>query len=229
LAAGTARYPAAMPIRLLLAAAVLALAAWGLWRLLGGYAAGVGPGRVLSRRERAFVDAASEAMFPPGGAIPPSGHEARVTDYVDRYVERVPGGIRLLMRLLFLLVEQATLAFPAPGRGGRRRFSALSVEQRMAALEGWRTSRLFPRRLVFMSLRAILCMGYLADPAVLRHLGVAPYEIAPVVLEPDLLYPPVGQPRSAIRWTRADLTPASDGTPIPLDAPLHPDYRPGPA
>jgi hypothetical protein len=214
-----------MPIRLLLAATVLAAAAFGLRRLFGGYGATPAPGPVLSRRERAFVDAAAEAMFPAGGAIPPSGHEARVTAYVERYVERVPGRIRLLMRLLFLLVEQATILLPAPGRGGRSRFSSLPVEQRMAALEGWRTSRLFPRRIVFTSLRAILCMGYLADPAVLRHLGVAPYEIAPVVLEPDLLYPPVGRPRSAIRWTRADLTPPSAGVPIPLDAPLHPDYR----
>jgi hypothetical protein len=214
-----------MPIRLLLAAVLLAIAVWGLRRLFGGYGATLAPGPVLSRRERAFVDAASEAMFPAGGEIPTSGQEARVTDYVERYVERVPPRIRLLMRLLFLLVEQATLFFSAPGPGGRRRFSSLPVEQRMAALEGWRTSRLFPRRIVFTSLRAILCMGYLADPAVLRHLGVAPYEIAPVVLEPDLLYPPVGRPRSAIRWTRADLTPPSAGAPIPLDAPLHPDYR----
>jgi hypothetical protein len=214
-----------MPIRLLLVAALLAIAAWGLRRLFAGYPPSPAPGGVLAPRERAFVDAASEAMFPAGGDIPPSGHEARVTDYVERYVASVPAGIRRLMRMLFLLVEQATIVFPAPGPGGRRRFSALPVEARMAALEGWRASRLFPRRIVFTSLRALLCMGYLADPAVMRRLGVAPYQIAPVVLEPDLLYPPIGEPRKAIRFTRADLTPPSAGTPIPLDAPLHPDFR----
>ena len=72
--------------------------------------------------------------------------------------------IRLLMHLLFFLIEHATLFFPAPGRGGRRRFSSLALEQRAAVLEGWRTSRLFPRRLVFASLRAILTMGYFALP-----------------------------------------------------------------
>ncbi len=214
-----------MPTRLLLLAALSATALWGVRRLLFGYAALPAPTRVLARREWALVEGVSEAMFPAGGAIPTSGREADVTGYVDRYVASVPPGVRLLMRMLLLLVEQATLFFPAPGPGGRRRFSALDVEQRVAVLEGWRTSSLFLRRLVFTSLRAILCMGYLADPKVLRQLGVAPYEIERVVLEPDLLYPPVGRPRSAIRFHEADLTPPSDGTPLDLDAPLHPGYR----
>jgi hypothetical protein len=131
------------------------------------------------------------------------------------------------MHLLFFLVEHATLFFPAPGRGGMRRFSALGTEQRTAVLEGWRKSRLFPRRLVFASLRAILTMGYFAFPAVLRELRLAPYEIRTPVCEADLLYPRVGAPRRSVPFSRADLTPPSDGTPIALDAPLHPDYREG--
>jgi hypothetical protein len=127
------------------------------------------------------------------------------------------------MRLLFCLLEQATLVFPAPGRGGRRRFSSLDPAQREAVLEGWQRSRLFPRRLVFTSLRAILTMGYFAHPAVLRGLGLAPYRVEPPVAEADLLYPPIGAPPAAIRFTRADLTPPSDGTPL-RGAPLHPDY-----
>lgn len=208
-----------MPIRLLL----LAITIWGLARLFAGYKRPPAGTRVLARHEWALVEAASDAMFPAGGAIPPSGREAGVPAYVDGYVAAVPGTVRLLMRALFLLVEHATLLWPAPGRGGRRRFSKLTVEQRVAVLEGWRTSRLFLRRLVFTSLRSILCMGYLADPAVLRHLGLAPYEIEPVVCEADLLYPPIGAPRSAIRHTAT--TPPSDGTPIDLDGPLHPAYR----
>jgi hypothetical protein len=93
----------------------------------------------------------------------------------------------------------------------------------VAVLADWQRSRFFPRRLVFASLRAILTMGYFADPAVLRALGLAPCRVARPVAEADLLYPPIGRPRSAIRFTRADLTPPSDGTPL-LGAPLHPDY-----
>jgi len=133
--------------------------------------------------------------------------------------------MRLLMHLLFFLIEHATLFFPAPGGGGHRRFSALTVEQRTAAIEGWRTSRLFPRRIVFASLRAILTMGYFAYPAVLRQLGLAPYEIRTPISEVDLWYPRIGASRASIRLSPADLTAQSDGTPIPLDAPLDPAYR----
>jgi hypothetical protein len=135
--------------------------------------------------------------------------------------------MRLLMRLLFLLIEHATLVFPAPPPGGRRRFSSLSHEQRVAVLDGWRRSPLFLRRLVFTSLRAMLSMGYFASPAVLRRLALAPYDIATPVAEADLLYPPIGRPRSEIRWSAADLTPPSDGRPIDLEGSLHPAYRDG--
>ena len=68
-------------------------------------------------------------------------------------------------------------------------------------------------------------MGYFAFPPVLRQLGLAPYEIRTPVCEADLWYPRIGASRSSLRLSRADLTPPSDGTPIPLDAPLHPGYR----
>lgn len=181
--------------------------------------------KTLAPREAAFVAAASEAMFPAGGAVPESGPDAGVPEFVDRYVGAVPPAVRLLMRLLFFLLEHATLVFWAPPPRGWRRFSSLSHEQRVAALEGWRSSRLFARRLVFTSLRAILTMGYFADPAVLRRLRLAPYDLATPVAEADLLYPPIGKPRSAIRYTRADLTAPSDGTPLDPDGPLHPAYR----
>ena len=135
----------------------------------------------------------------------------------------------LIERLLFLLVEQATLVFAAPGAGGRRRFSSLRPEQRVAALEGWQRSRFFPRRLVFTSLRAVLTMGYLADPTVLGALRLAPYAIPVPVGEADLLYPPIGRGPEAIPYGPDDRTPPSDGTPLDLAGPLHPGYREEPA
>jgi hypothetical protein len=179
----------------------------------------------LFRHEVAFLAGAAEATFPAGGEIPPSGLEADVPSYTDRFLTASHPRMRLLMHLLFFLVEHATLLFPAPGPRGWRRFSALSPEQRAAVLEGWRTSRLFPRRLVFASLRAILTMGYFAFPPVLRRLGLAPYEIPTPVIEADLWYPRIGASRASLRLSRADLTPPSDGSPLPLDAPLHPRYR----
>jgi hypothetical protein len=188
-------------------AALAALAVWAVRRFAAGYPPGVTPALCLAPRELATVAAAAEATFPRGGAIAPSGLDAGIPAYVDRFVAAQQGPTRLLMRLLFALVEHATIVFPAPGPGGRRRFSRLDAAQRVQVLDGWRKSRLFPRRLVFTSLRAILTMGYFSDPVVLRELGLMPRDVPRRVCEADLLWPPVGQPRTAIRWTPADVTP----------------------
>lgn len=201
------------------------------WRVLGGYPRQAGPMRRLSRREAAFVAAAAEAMFPRGGAVPPSGLDAGVPAWTDRWLDALPAATRLLVRCLFALVEHATLLFPAPGWDGWRRFSALDAERRGAVLEGWRTSRWFLRRLVFTSLRAIVTQGYFADAAVLRALGLAPLAIEAPVTAADALYPPIGRPKSAIRFSSAQVTvhgpldrpPA--GEPLATGDPLHPAYR----
>jgi len=203
--------------------AVVAFLVWGLSRILAGYPRSDACS-LLTRQESAFVIAAGDATFPPGGAIPYSGSDAGTAGYVDRWLAVLHPRMRLLMRMLFFLVEHATLFFPAPGGRGFRRFSSLSLEQRAVVLDGWRTSRWYARRLVFTSLRAILTMGYFAHPPVLRALGVAPLDIASPVCEADLLYPPIGAPPSAVRYSRADLTPPSDGTPVDLAGPLHPDF-----
>lgn len=195
---------------------------YGASRFWLGYAERPGL-RALARREAAFLEAAAEAMFPPGGALP-SGREAGVTANLDDYLLGVPPRMRRLMRLLFALVEHATVVFPAPPPRGRRRFSSLGPAQRSAVLEAWRTSRLFPRRLVFTSLRALLTNGYVADPAVLASLGLAPFEIETPVAEADLLYPPIGKPRSAIRHSA--VTPPSEGRPLEPDAPRRAGYAP---
>ncbi|HVH20494.1 MAG TPA: hypothetical protein VNF72_19530 [Myxococcota bacterium] len=129
------------------------------------------------------------------------------------------------LRALFFLFEHATLIFPAAGGpGGLRRFSSLDASQQEAVLERWRTSRLFPRRLVFTSLRALCTLGYFASPSVLRHLRLAPFAIETPVCEADLWYPPIGASRASLRRGRTDLTPASAGVPLALDAPLAPGY-----
>jgi hypothetical protein len=209
---------------------VVGLAGWAVARIFAGYPQPSATPLVLTRREMALLAAAADAMYPPGGELPPSGSEAGVPAYADRYAAVVPPSTRLLMRLLFFLMEHATLFFPGPGPKGWRRFSSLSEQQRVAVLEGWRASRFFPRRLVFNSLRAILTMGYFAHPPVLRKLQLAPYAIDTPIREADLLYPPVGRHPSTIRWTRDDLTAPAEPVPLRPDSPLHPDFaevRPG--
>jgi hypothetical protein len=210
--------------------AAAALAAWGGARVFLGYPRPDPATHCLSRREMATLAAAADALFPPGGAIECSGSDAGIPRYLDRLVAASHAKNRLLMRLLFFLVEHATLLFPAPGvLAGRRRFSSLDGEARVAALEGWRRSRWFARRVVFTSLRALFTLGYFAHPPVLRALRLAPHAIATPVCEADLLYPAIGAHPDAIPLGRDDLTPPSGGEPLAPDTPLAPGYAEDPA
>lgn len=205
---------------------ILALfAAYAFARLFLGYSQPRSAHRILAAREAAFLDAAAEATFPAGGAIPLSGREADLPGYVDGFLASLAPHLRLQVRAMLMLFEQATLFFPASGRGGRRRFSSLTPEQRVEVLEGWSRSRLFLRRLAFTALRAVLTMGYLGHPVSMRYLRLAPFDFPSPVCEADLLYPRIGAHPDTIAWTEADLW-ASDATPL-TDGPVHPDYAGG--
>ena len=209
----------------LLIGLVLAFAVYAVRRLFAGYPPWPQPLQLLSSREAVFLDSAAEAMFPAGGAIPLSGREADLPTFADRFLQSLHPRVRVQIRLLLMLFEQVTFFLPAPGRGGHRRFSGLDLEQRVAVLRDWSESRSFLRGLVFTALRAVLTMGYLGHPVALRYLNLAPLHIVSPVLEPDLLYPPIGMPRESNLRTRADLTAPSDGEPLDPYGRLHPDYR----
>jgi hypothetical protein len=208
----------------LLLAIACGAVAYGVSRTTLGYPPPLRPYRRLGRGEAAFLESAAESLYPPGGSISSSGAEADLPGYVDRLMDASHRRIRLMIHLLFFLVEHATILFPAPGRGGRRRFSALGPEQQLATLNSWADNPRFFRRVVFTSLRALLTMGYFAHAPVLRQLRLAPLAIDPPVCEADLWYPPIGKGPEAIPFGRSDLTPASDGTPLDPDGPIHPRY-----
>ncbi len=201
-------------------------------RIFFGYSAlarGAARFGVLAPREVVFISSTAEVMFPADGAIPFSGLEADLPGYADRFLAALEPRIRWQIRALFALFEHATIVFPAPGWTGFRRFSSLTFEQRELVLQGWSQSPQFIRQIVFVALRAVLTMGYLGHPVVMRHLRVAPYAIESPVCAADLLYPAIGAHPDQIPYTQSDITPPSDGTPIDIDGPLHPDYFQSPA
>lgn len=124
----------------------------------------------LSSPERTLLETAANAFFPEGGPIPLSGSEANVVDYFDDYVNRAQPAQQLLMRLLFAFIELGPLVF-----GPRfRPFSRLSPEDRIRFLDGARESRIYFRRVSFVSLRALMTMAYLSHPEVARHMKMEP-------------------------------------------------------
>jgi hypothetical protein len=144
--------------------AVLGGIGWLLW----GYPRGALRGSILGRREQAFVAAAADAFFPAGGPIPVSGAEAGAVPYFDGYLRRSRRTQRFLMRLLFSFTELGPLVFGQR----RRRFSRLSLDERLLFLAQASQSRIYFRRVAFISLRALMTMAYLANDDVARTMGM---------------------------------------------------------
>jgi hypothetical protein len=137
--------------------------------------------RHLSRKEQAILAAAADALFPPGGPIPLSGTEAGAIPYLDAYVGRVDAAQRALMRLLFQAVEHGPWLF-----GPRlARFTRLGAAERIVFLRLLAKSDRYFLRVIFLSLRVMLTMAYLANEEVARRMGIvsslAPFAPSPGV------------------------------------------------
>lgn len=197
----------------------------GIRRVFLGYPAAHVGAKALAARELATVRTAARVIFPEGGAIPASGDSARVAQHSDRFVHAQNPSNQLLMHLLFFAIEHGTILFPPPGRSRFRRFSDLREDQQLAYLESWRQSERPERRLVFTSLRAIVTMGYFADPNVLRALNLSPREIESPVIQADLLWPAVGQHPQDIRFGPEDVATGERAGPLLPGSPVHPEYR----
>lgn len=150
----------------LVVAVVLASLAIAVLRLFTGYGAARLSPSLLSAREQAIVEAAGNAFFPPGGPIPISGSEAGVVRYFDGYLRRSSRRQVFLMRLLFTFTELSPLVFGAR----RRRFTRLSRDEQIEHLREAFVSRIYLRRVSFVSLRALMTMAYLANAEVARSM-----------------------------------------------------------
>jgi hypothetical protein len=133
-------------------------------------------GSFLNRKEQAIVAACADALFPPGGPIPLSGTDAGLVAYMDRYVGGLPALPRLLGRLLFHSIEHGPWIW-----GPRRvRFTRLTHDERVRALREMSESTLYFRRVSFLSMRAMMTMGYLACPDVAKTMrmvaDLSPFE-----------------------------------------------------
>jgi hypothetical protein len=153
---------------LILAMAIAAAVALLVRGLFLGYPPASLSHSTLSAKEQAIVAACADALFPPGGPIPLSGTDAGLVPYMDHSIRRLPRATAFLIRLLFLLIEHGPWIF-----GPRlARFTRLRPDERVHALRSMATSRIYFRRVAFLSLRTMLSMGYLANEAVAQRIGI---------------------------------------------------------
>lgn len=125
--------------------------------------------------EDTVVAACADTMFPPAGPVPVSGTEAGLVAYVRGYVAGMAWTQRVLVRMMFLFIQLSPLLF-----GPRRRlFTRLSDDERNRALTAMAASANYFRRLVFLSMRAIMTMGYFACPRVIALIRTEGKEATP--------------------------------------------------
>ena len=151
------------------------------------------PGRALTglgRSSWAFSKAAGETLFPPGGAVPPSSEDVDVPGYLDTWMAGLPPRQQLMIKALFLAVEQGTLLL-GPGLSGKiKRFSSLNIEDRTAYLSRIEQHPLFIVRALLAALRTVFSFAYLDRPEVQEALGIDPFpcDIPPSThLRPDTM------------------------------------------
>jgi hypothetical protein len=122
----------------------------------------------LKKREYTIVAALADTIFPPGNDIGLSGTDARVPEYIDRWLEGQDEARAGEFRMMMMLFEHGTAAF-----GLRvRRFTNLSTQARENYLRRWETTRLYSRRMLAMALKSALGIAYFAHPEVQKRIGL---------------------------------------------------------
>jgi hypothetical protein len=134
---------------------------WFLWEFILGYPPADTKYKNISAKQQLLLIKSAEAFFPEGGKLP-SASEAKVVAYLDQMLVQLPRQQRILIRLLFILIEHGPLIFgPLQVRTTRQ-----SVKARMKYFEGWESSRWYFRRLAFLSLRSLMTIAYFSCPRV---------------------------------------------------------------
>ncbi len=124
---------------------------------------------MLTSIEQRVVVAASDAMFPRGGAIAQSGSDAGVLAYFEGMLGEMSPKNRALVRLLLVFIQLAPPVFFL-----RAPFTWQGDEARVATLESLATSEIYFLRITFQSLRTLISIAYLADADVAAQVGAAP-------------------------------------------------------
>lgn len=124
-----------------------------------------GSGRLaLSDVEYELVDALAEAWMPPGGVPALSGRDARLAAFVDEVIARMRDPEQGLLKTLLAALDDL------PRLGGRGRFAALPLADRIEVLQGWADSSLPDVRAAIRAILALLSEGWTQHPDVVAHL-----------------------------------------------------------
>lgn len=111
--------------------------------------------------------AAAEALYPPSHNGAPDAEATELARRDEAYIRALPPSSRLQVMALYVAIE---LFAPILAPGGSF-FSWRTPARRLAAVQGWRHSRIYPLRLLGNAVHAQLSMIYLSHPAVVAFIG----------------------------------------------------------
>lgn len=122
---------------------------------------------LIRPRIKRTLTALGDTVFPSGGAIPYSGSDVEIANYVIDYLHKVPRQEGELFTLVILMYEYVLPKMLAKGWT----FSDMPESKRIELLEALHDTTVFPLRFLNISLRMFLSFAYLSDERVLDELG----------------------------------------------------------
>lgn len=139
----------------------------GLGRRLDGGGERLVKRRWLRKRLARTIDAVALQMFPAGGAIPYSSQDVGLTDYMLRFLEKIPRTQSDLLCVLLVAYEYGLPLLYLQGLS----YSRMSDERQFRMLEHLHDSSIYPLRMLNVVLRMFFTFGYMSDERVLREMG----------------------------------------------------------
>lgn len=124
-------------------------------------------GTFIRNRATDGLTAMAEVVMPENDFGAPDWRSTSIVPRTFEYLDELPPRSRAMLLLLFVGVELGApfLLFCFS------RFSCLSKERRLRAIEGWANSRFLAFTLIGDSIKAVLVMMYLSHPSVSDYMG----------------------------------------------------------
>ena len=124
----------------------------------------------LSARERRTLAALLETLVAGDRALLEAGDRALAPDRAALWMARMRPPVRLAFRAALFALE-----YPLPPLSWHgRRFTALTIPERLERLERWETSPLYFKKNLLLMLHLVTFSAHLSDDAVLHSLGYGP-------------------------------------------------------
>jgi len=147
---------------------LIALAIWRIVPSLGTAVSDVATAPPPSERTAAAFAAILDAMIPPGGPFPEGARDTSLVADVDGFAAGAGASVPAALRFAVRVLDLCPLVIP-PLRG--RRFSQLSLDERVHVLEAWEGSRLAPLRQLLHTLKLLAMTHFYSQPAIQARLG----------------------------------------------------------